>query len=328
MDAPAALYALRWLVRDTFQQALTSRVFWIMLGLSGLCIVFCLGVSIEGGAEREGHELFAPDGKPLAGPRETGRLTLLFGLFPTTFSREPREQVHFLLSLFASWVAGTMGVLAALIGTAGFLPESLQPGAAAVLLAKPTPRWLILTGKYLGVVAFVGVQAAIFFVGTWLALGVRTDTWEILYLLGIPLLTLHFAVFFSFTVLLAVLFRSTMACIVGSVLFWFVCYAVNMGRDFALVYDVMNPAGEPLPVFTTLLSDIGYWLLPKPADFILMLEQALALNNVMSTLGSQAPFRFVLERDQFQPLASLATSMLFGGFALWAAASHLAKLDY
>ena len=34
MDAPAVLYALRWLIHDTFRQTLSSRVFWILLGLS------------------------------------------------------------------------------------------------------------------------------------------------------------------------------------------------------------------------------------------------------------------------------------------------------
>ena len=36
MDAPAVIYALRWLIHDTFRQTLTSRVFWILIGLSAL----------------------------------------------------------------------------------------------------------------------------------------------------------------------------------------------------------------------------------------------------------------------------------------------------
>ena len=43
------IYATRWLIRDTFRQALATRVFWVMLALTVLCVVFCLGVSVEGG---------------------------------------------------------------------------------------------------------------------------------------------------------------------------------------------------------------------------------------------------------------------------------------
>ena len=80
MDAPAILYALRWLIHDTFRQALTSRVFWIMLSLSGLCILFCLGVSVEGGAIRDETELInAKKNKPTGPGENAGQMSLLFG---------------------------------------------------------------------------------------------------------------------------------------------------------------------------------------------------------------------------------------------------------
>ena len=49
MTAPSAIYTLRWLIRDTFRQALASKIFWIMLLVSVLATVFCLGVGFEGG---------------------------------------------------------------------------------------------------------------------------------------------------------------------------------------------------------------------------------------------------------------------------------------
>src|SRR5438309_927039 len=125
MDMSAILYALRWLIHDTFRQTLTSRVFWILLGLSALAIVFCAGVSVEGGAERENREFFQKGKKdPIEPGAESGRLSLLFGLFPVSFSRTSDEPVQLLLSIFGSWIAGTIGVLMALVWTAGFVPES------------------------------------------------------------------------------------------------------------------------------------------------------------------------------------------------------------
>jgi hypothetical protein len=215
----------------------------------------------------------------------------------------------------------------ALVWTAGFVPESLHPSAAAVLLAKPVPRWLFLAGKFLGVVCFIALHVTIFFVGTWLALGLRTDHWPVGYLMGIPLMTYHFAVMFSFSVMLAVLFRSTTACVVGGVLFWIVCYAVNYGRHYAVTAN-LYPGGVELPAFTVFLSEFGYWVLPKPADFTILLEKSLNLGAGMMTLEEQAPFNLMLENNLFHPILSILTSCLFPAFALWASASHLAKTDY
>ena len=323
MDAPAVLYALRWLIHDTFRQTLSSRVFWILLGLSLICIVFCLGVSVEGGAIIDEREIINPKTRQLIVETKeaSGQTTLLFGLFRYQFTRKASDEVQFLVSVFASWIAGTFGILMALVWTAGFVPDSLQPSAAAVLLAKPVPRWLFLAGKFLGVVCFIALHAAIFFVGTWLALGLRTNHWQVENLLAIPLMVFHFAVIFSFSVMLAVLFRSTMACVIGGVLFWIVCYAVNYGRHFAITYPDM-------PGFTVFLSELGYWMLPKPADFTIMLEQALNLGASKDTLAAHDPFKTLLEKDLFHPIASIFTSCLFPAFALWASASQLAKTDY
>jgi ABC-type transport system involved in multi-copper enzyme maturation permease subunit len=327
MDAPAVLYALRWMIHDTFRQTITSRVFWILLGLSALCIVFCLGVGIEGGAVREGHELFGPDNKPLVG-QKTGRLTLLFGLFPLDTTREPEREVNLLYTVFGSWFGGPVGVLVALIFAAGFVPESLQPANASVLLSKPAPRWLVLLGKYVGVVCFIGLHVAIFFLGTWFALGIKTNVWHPEYLMGIPLMIFHFAVVYAFSVMIAVLTRSTMACVVAGVLFWIVCYAVNYGRHFAVAYEWINSGGAPLPSFTVLLSEIGYWLLPKPLDLTILLERSLNLDSDMATLADKQPVASVLAHDLFHPIAVILTSCLFPIFALWASASQLAKTDY
>src|SRR5262249_27203237 len=48
MNLPAALYAIRWLVRDTFRQSLASRIFWVMLAVSALCVFVCLSVGVQG----------------------------------------------------------------------------------------------------------------------------------------------------------------------------------------------------------------------------------------------------------------------------------------
>src|SRR5262249_23044651 len=150
----------------------------------------------------------------------------------------------FLQLLLAGGVADAAGLLLALVWTAGFLPTFLEPASASVLLAKPVPRWSLLAGKYLGVLAFVAFQATVFVGGTWLALAARTGIWDATYLLCIPVLLLHFAIFYSVSALIAVCTRSTVACVLGSVLFWFVCWGMNYGRHAALATPEMG-GGAP-----------------------------------------------------------------------------------
>src|SRR5205085_9481618 len=138
----------------------------------------------------------------------------------------------------------------------GFLPAFLAPNAASVLLTKPVPRWLVLLGKFLGLNLVVGLQASIFALGTWAAIGVATGVWSPAYLLSVPLLMLQFAFFYSFSLFLAVSTRSAIACMVGVVLFWLLCTAVNTSRV------EMWAAGAS--GVTRALVEAAYWVLPKP----------------------------------------------------------------
>src|SRR5262249_5301558 len=155
------------------------------------------------------------------------------------------------------------GTLLLLIWTAGFLPEFLQQSAASVLLAKPVPRWSLLVGKYLGVLSFVAFQVTVFIVGTWAAVGIKTGIWLPSYLMTIPILLLHFAVIYSFSALLAVWTRSTVACVFGTVVFWLICCAMNYGRHTMVALDVLPYSGV-----VQWAVEAGYWVLPKPADLL------------------------------------------------------------
>src|SRR6516162_1157793 len=105
MNSSAAIYAIRWLVRDTFRQALASRIFWLMLAASGLCILFCLSVGLEGGQPLRPPgeiELYGCDGKPLTGANpKPGYLTVAFGALRFPLFRDGAAEVHFLVVLLA-----------------------------------------------------------------------------------------------------------------------------------------------------------------------------------------------------------------------------------
>ena len=160
----------------------------------------------------------------------SGDLKLACGEIRIPLARDPRRGGSFLKLLLAGGVADTLGLLLTLIWTAGFLPGFLEARSVAVLLAKPVPRWQLLAGKYLGVLVFVLASVTLFVGGTWLAIGLRTGVWDAAYLYAIPLLVLHFAMFFSVSAVLAVWTQSTVVCVFGSILFWGLAWSINFGR--------------------------------------------------------------------------------------------------
>ena len=315
MNSPEVIYAWRWLIRDTFRQSMANYVLWVMLAASAVVIFFCLSVTIEGG-----EPLRPPDVLELR--QAHGTMSLAFGAWHIQLFRDGQAQVHFMLLLLAEWVAGAGGTLLALVWTAGFMPEFLQPANAMVLLSKPMPRWVLLMGKYLGVLAFAGFQVTVFIVGTWLALGLRTGFWVNSYLWSIPLLLLHFAVVYSFSVFLAVCTRSILACVLGSVAFWFLCWGMNYGRHCLLALESHMP---PLHPVLRGLAEAGYWILPKPVDMGTILHRVLDAGDSFRSLSE---LQKVQELGAFYPELSLVTSLLFAIVMIVVAARQLSARDY
>src|SRR5205085_4056040 len=134
-------------------------------------------------------------------------------------------------------VADTLGVLLALVWTAGFMPTFLDPAAVSVSLAKPPGRGALLLSRFAGVVLFVGAQVLAFIALTSVALGLRTGVWGAGYWLCVPLLLAQFAIFFAFSALMAVMTRNTAACLIGSILFWLACWAMNYGRHAVIILE-------------------------------------------------------------------------------------------
>ncbi|MCS6851966.1 MAG: ABC transporter permease [Gemmataceae bacterium] len=332
MNLPAAFFALRWLWRETFRQAQASGLLAVMLVVSGICIVFCLSVHISGPdrllyRDGRGDFLPAPEAakyKPELVEREgidvaEGEVSLAFGAIRVPLRRDALDVVRYIEMLLAVWVADAGGVLLALVWTAGFLPAFLDPGSALVLLAKPVPRWLLLGGKFLGVVTFVACQALIFVGGTWLALGVRTGVWDLAYWLCVPLLLVHFVIFFSCSTLLAVLTRSPIACILGSILFWLACWGANFAyASFRIGPEAWTGLGAGL-------LDGIYWVLPKPADLGILLFDAL---RGEAFFARSALAEAVQQSGLWLPSASVATSLGFTVALLVVAAYRFARLDY
>jgi ABC-type transport system involved in multi-copper enzyme maturation permease subunit len=251
----------------------------------------------------------------------SGRMTLAFGAVSFPVARERADSIRFVELLLAGGVAGTLGVLLALVWTAGFVPTFLEPNAASVLLAKPVARWQLLLAKYIGVLAFVGFQVLLFVALTWLALGLRTGVWDTTYWWCIPLLLLQFAIFYSFSVLLAVLTRSTVACVFGSLLFWLVAWGINYGAVMAR--GLSEAANLPAP--TLALAEAAYWVSPKPIDAGLILFNVL---NAQQHFEKPVVFHLLESGSGFSPELSVLSSLAITAVLLALSAYEFKATDY
>jgi ABC-type transport system involved in multi-copper enzyme maturation permease subunit len=277
------LAVVRWLVADTFRQSLWTGVFWLMLGVTVLCTLFCLAAGFTKLGTDEAHVR-----------------DLQFGI--------------------AGWGANIVGLLLALTFTSGFLPSFADPNTALILLAKPVSRRLMFLGKFLGVLALFALHATLFIVATWFALGISTGSWSAAYLATLPILLLNFAAFFSFSGLLAVTTRNAVACVIGSVLFWLLCVAMNLGRHGLVAYDL-----ESFSAASRFLSEVSYWILPKPVDLLAVLHDML---NSPPLAERMEDFARIQDKGAFHPALSLAASLLFPIVVVAMSAYEIETIDY
>ena len=321
------------LIRDTFRQAWASGIFGMMLAVTAICVVLCLSVSVSGDEAlptRMSSRSFCPRDararQPMNPDREgvdtvTGQMTLAFGAVSFPVARERGDSVRFLELILSGGVAGSLGLLMALVWTAGFLPSFLEASAASVLLAKPAGRWRLLVGKYLGVLTFVGFQVVLFVVLTWLALGLRTNVWDMTYWWCIPLLLIEFAALYSFSVLLAVTTRSTVACVFGSLLFWLLAWGINYGCVMARGME----GPQRLSSSTLALTETAYWISPKPIDAGLILYNAL---DAHEHFEKPVVFKLLESGEAFSPSLSLLSSLAIAVVLLALSAYEFSTKDY
>jgi hypothetical protein len=331
-----AVTTTAWLVWDTLRQARASGIFWLLLAISTICILVCLTLSVQGAATLapDGEQPdFLPrndaDARDLAKAKSSGvaivegDLSLAFGAIKLPLARDTYSAVHIVQLALAGGVADTLGLLITLVWTAGFLPGFLEAHSISVLLAKPASRAQLLVGKYLGVVLFVLLNSLLLVGGTWLAIGVRTTVWDTSYLWCIPVLVIHFAIFFAISVLLAVCTRNTAVCVFGSIAFWALTWGINYGRhQIVLAGDVLSDAGFSGSLVG--LLNVGYWILPKPADFGLWLFDSLKAETYF---GSVLDAR-LLAAEGFSLVASVLTSLGFTAYVLFASVRKFQATDY
>ena len=109
---------------------------------------------------------------------------------------------------------------------------------------------------------------------------------------------------------------------VGSVAFWFLCWGMNYGRHCLLALQADMP---PMHGILRWMVEAGYWILPKPVDVGMILDNVLGASDSFSSV---AQLQKIQKMGEFHPDLSLATSFLFAVVMIFIAARQLSETDY
>ena len=161
------------------------------------------------------------------------------------------------------------------------------------------------------------LQAFIFVLLTWLALGIRTGLWDVRYFLAVPVMLVHFVVFLSVSAFIAVWTRSAVACALGTLVVWIACFALNLARHDAVLAVNQTHANAVI--------ETAYWIAPKPLDYNLILTDALRASDYF---GAVINVNRLNEIGGFLPELSMATGLLFAAGMLTLASRRLSRIDY
>ena len=132
---------------------------------------------------------------------------------------------------------------------------------------------------------------------------------------------LQFAVFYSFSVLLAVMTRSTAACAFGTTLLWLLSWGINHGRVMARGL----PEYRHLTPFTLAAAEAAYTIYPKPIDAGLILFNAL---DARHHFDMPLIFKLTDSVPSYSPLLSIISTLVIAGVLLGLSAHEFNAADY
>ncbi|MCH2177492.1 MAG: ABC transporter permease [Mariniblastus sp.] len=149
----------------------------------------------------------------------------------------------------------SIGLLIAIVVTANMIPDMFEPGSLNLLLSKPIFRWALYLSKFIGGCAFIALCAGYLFFGVWLWMGLALDVWDRGILLSIPLYILVFAIYFSVSAIVGLLYRSPTVSVILTLLFWAFCFGIGFLFNLAdarqksvAISDVVPLADEVMTV--------------------------------------------------------------------------------
>lgn len=205
------------LLVDAYRELNSKKLFWLVLGLSGLIVACfaCVGINDKG-------------------------LTVLIWDLPipllnnTVMSQAFFYRLMFLTVGVSIWLAWAATILA-LISTAGIFPDFLASGSIELTLSKPIGRFRLFLTKFATGLLFVAVQVSLFTLASFVVIGLRGKVWDANLFWAIPLVLSFFSYLYCFSVLIALLTRSTMGAFLVTILLWCVIFLVHAAESGILL---------------------------------------------------------------------------------------------
>jgi hypothetical protein len=197
------------LLLDAYRELNARRLFWITMLLSGLIVAAfaCVGISEKGITV-----LWWEIKTPVFNSRIVSPATF----YKFTFSKLG-------IDFWLGWLASIL----ALISTASMFPEFVSSGTIDMLLAKPIGRARLFFTKYLTGMLFVLLQVFVFTFASFLVIGFRGNSWEPGLFWAVPLVGIFFSYIYCIGALIGLLTRSTIASLLGALLFWVFLFGLN-----------------------------------------------------------------------------------------------------
>jgi len=305
------------LIVDSFRESLDRKIFWVMLliSLAVAGAMFCIGF-------------------------EPHQISLLFGTWTIKtelFTVGDALRADLLASVLVEYIAdvilGSIGILLALIATAGFFPALLERGGIEVLCSKPLPRWKLLLGKYIGSLVFIAVHATIFIFLTFLVAGIRWHVWIFRYFLLIPLMILMFSYLYCVSTLVAIYTRSTVAVILITIFAWFSFVGVQYMGDMFEVYPSLKEYRSGYKSIQT-----ARWIVPKTFDITLIARKWTRAASPTDLLpipedsDHRQDYELAVEterrRMELSPILTIGSSLLFEAAILMIAMWKFSRKDF
>lgn len=254
------------IIVDSFRDAKERKIFWIMIGISGIiaAAMFCIsftdhGIDIMFGSWTFDTSDWQTDGQPLA----------------STFGAGIVQQIS---DNYLGW----LGMIVALVATASIFPSLMEPGNIDIVASKPIDRRVLFMGRYVGAMVFMLVQAAIFVGLTFVVMGVRWGYWAWAYLWVLPLTVLLFSYLFAFSALFGVWTRRAMTSLMMTMVAWFFIFLIQTLNSLMLMEPEFDTDGRWRRTAAAV-----HWVVPKTQDIPIIAGKLLGGDSIGDVIAAE-----------------------------------------
>ncbi|MCS6808088.1 MAG: ABC transporter permease subunit [Bacteroidota bacterium] len=246
------IYAL---VRETFLEALSKKVFVVFLVVSTAGLLVLLAYCSSAGFQEQIQHLQPTADDPLG-------VAL-------------REKLRSLQSGI-SFAFFNAALILAIIITSDLVPTMMSKGVIDLLLSKPLSRVMLLAGKVLGGLLVVIVLILYFMLGSWLIISIATGVWTTGYMASFVPLIVTFIGLYGVLVFVGIQSRSAVS---GMVICFLIVYTVSpllFSREELLFQAVTSD-------FWRTVIDVVYYITPQVADMAQITSNIVQEKTVTNT---------------------------------------------